>query len=186
MSRAYKVRVAESLSRHVKVGDGVQTKLEILDVLAPEAMRELLRQELAEAGFEECGGEMCRTDEDGVETRIDLDKRTVTVSATVEKELELKVELDVRAMDDDAGVEAASRQRVTQDLEREMDDCEGKLRQDVTDAIAAKLGDINKELVRVTNRVTSAALKKKAASMGEIREMSENPETGELIIRIKL
>ena len=42
------------------------------------------------------------------------------------------------------------------------------------------------ELDRVVHRVTANALEEKARALGEITELSEDPETGELTIRVKL
>jgi len=186
MSRAYKVQVSESISRHVKVGDGVQSKLEILDILGQDAMREILRQELIGIGFEECEDDVARTDEDGVETRINLKTRAVDISSRVDEEIKVDVDVEIWGEDDNANIEAHNRRRVLDGMEKKADAAEAKLREGVTKKLEAKLGDIRRELDQVVNRVTSSALKQKAASMGEIREISENQETGELVIRIKV
>ena len=52
--------------------------------------------------------------------------------------------------------------------------------------LEGKLGDLRKELDQISNRVTAEALKQKAASMGEVQEVSEDPESGSLTIRVKI
>ena len=49
-----------------------------------------------------------------------------------------------------------------------------------------KLGDLRKELDSVTTRVTAEALKEKARTLGEIEELHEDSETGELTIKVRL
>ena len=49
MSRAYRIRVRESLRRVIRAHDRVSTQLELLEVLPPEQMAQLLREELDQA-----------------------------------------------------------------------------------------------------------------------------------------
>ena len=53
MSRAYRITVKESESRHLKAGDEICTQLEILEILPPEDMATLLKEELKKRGFTE-------------------------------------------------------------------------------------------------------------------------------------
>ena len=57
MSRAYRITVAESLSRHVQVDDGVCSNLEVLPILEKDRMGELLAAELEQKGFVREGDE---------------------------------------------------------------------------------------------------------------------------------
>ena len=52
MSRAYRISVTEAIRRHIKVHDGVQVQLDLLPILCPERMGELLWSELAGLGFD--------------------------------------------------------------------------------------------------------------------------------------
>ena len=53
MSRAYRISVKESETRNLKAGDEISTCLEILEILPPEDMATLLKNELKNHGFEE-------------------------------------------------------------------------------------------------------------------------------------
>ncbi len=188
MSRAYRIRISESLRRHVKVDDGIQSKLEILDILPAEQTAALLERELEAAGFEQReDGQWVRVDEDGVELRVDAKTSTVTVSAQADTELDLQRERIITAW---AENDAASRERGRKALERELEgevaQRERDLQAEVTETLEGKLGDLRKELDQISNRVTAEALKQKAASMGEIQEVSEDPESGSLTIRVKI
>ena len=108
MSRAYRVSVKESQNRVIRAEDHVCTDLEILEVLPPEQMGELLSQELEKRGFERDG-----------------------------------------------------------------------------DKLEGQLQDLRQELDEAVNRVTAEALKRKAAQMGQIKEMTED-ETGNLTIVVEV
>lgn len=188
MSRAYRIRISESLRRHVEVSDGIQSKLEILEVLPPEQLAEILKRELAGAGFEEGEeGEWVRVDEDGVEVRVDPEAGTVTVAAGAEELVELERERQVSAWaENDAAVRERGQKALKAELEDELDERSKDLQAEVTKKLEGKLGDLRQELDRISNKVTAEALKRKAASMGEVQEVSEDAETGSLTIRVKI
>ncbi|MEO8706364.1 MAG: hypothetical protein ABI867_40415, partial [Kofleriaceae bacterium] len=78
MSRAIQIRVSESVVRTVHVEDGVQSPLEMLPILAPDRMGELLAKELEDQGFTRDGDKCRRSDPDGVTIEVDLKSATVT------------------------------------------------------------------------------------------------------------
>ena len=188
MSRAYRIRISESLRRHIKVDDGIQSTLEILDVLPPEQTQVLLERELEAAGFEQDeDGMWQRIDEDGVIVRIDAKESTVTISAAADEEVDISRERVVSAWaENDARTREQGRKRLNAELEQEVGEREKDLQAEVTKRLEGKLGDLRRELDGISNRVTAEALKQKAASMGEVQEVSEDPETGSLTIRVKI
>lgn len=188
MSRAYRIRIAETLRRHIEVADGLQSRLEILEVLPREQTAEILKAELAKRGFEEAeDGQWSRTDEDGVVVRVEPIEGTVTVTAGTDEHIHIAREREVTAW---AENDKASRDRgkaaLAAELEGEVEAREKELQAEVTEMLEGKLGDLRRELDQVSNKVTAEALKRKAASMGEIQEVSEDPESGSLTIRVKL
>lgn len=186
MSRAYRIRLSESLRRHVKVDDGIQSSLELLDVLPREQMAELLKRELEAAGFEEREGILVRV-EDGIEVRVDPEEGTVTVSASTEQDVEVEVTRDIRTYaENDNRTREQARATIRAELEGQVDEKQKQLQAEVTEKLEGKLGDLRTELDRITNRVTGEALKRKAASLGEIQEISEDPQSGSLTIRVKI
>src|SRR5437879_1225550 len=80
MSRAYRIKVSETVRRIFKAEDRVSTQLEILHVLPPAEMAELLRAELLHHGFEEQDGQLVR-EQDGVRILVHPTDGTVTVEA---------------------------------------------------------------------------------------------------------
>src|SRR5207253_7952305 len=81
---------------------------------------------------------------------------------------------------------AQLRARLREELEIEATERETALRSQATDLLEAKLRDLRTELDQVVNRVTAEALKRKAAQLGRIKELSEDPETGSLTIVLEV
>lgn len=99
MSRAYRIRVKESSRRELKGSDEICTDLEVLEILPPEQMSELLKKELKEKGFAEQDGKLVRKDGD---VTITVDPKTceVTVRSEVGEEVTLEAERTEQAYDD--------------------------------------------------------------------------------------
>ena len=56
----------------------------------------------------------------------------------------------------------------------------------MTDRLEKQLGDLRQELDQAVNRVTAESLKEKARRMGQIKEMTEDPQTGSLTIVVEV
>lgn len=172
MSRAIQIRVSESVVRTVHVEDGVQAPLEMLPILAPDRMSDLLAAELEAQGFERDGDTMTRSDPDGVEITVDL--KTSTVTARIGATTDLQESIDRRA---NVGVERKEqaedslRKEVVRDLEDRIAARTEALRRDVTERLEKKLGDIRQELDQAVGRATVGALTEKAAQLGHIESV---------------
>ena len=190
MSRAYQITVSESVRRHVRVSDGVRTHIELLDVLAAEAMRELLATELLGRGFQLDGNDMVRVEDDGVEIRIGVavqDAGQVSVRLAREKEVDIEVKRSQRAYEEtEKQTRAVLKRQVARAVRRKASDEEERLSAEVTETLERKLRDLRTELDRIGNRVTAEALKVRAGQLGEIREIREDPETGSLTIKVRV
>jgi hypothetical protein len=189
MSRAYRIRVRESLRRTVRAGDRVSTTLEVLEILPPEQMAELLRQELKGRGFREQGGKMVRQQK-GITIAVDPENGTVTASSELTEKVELAGEREARVYTDvGPGAEKSKKElraSLRGDLEKEAKEREEDLQRRATDKLEAELSDLRQELNQAVNRVTAEALKRKAAQLGQIKEMSEDRERGELTIVVEV
>lgn len=186
MSRAIQIRVSESVVRTVHVEDGVQSSLEMLPILAPDRMGELLAKELEEQGFIRDGDKAIREDADGVTIEVDLKTATVTASIRADKKLEESI--DRRAS---VGVERqeTAERNLRDDVMRELDDRLAArteaLRKEVTGKLEKKLGDLKAELDQAVGRATVAALTERAQSLGNIQSVVED-EAGNVTIKVKL
>lgn len=189
MSRSYRISVRESVRRVVCAEDHVQTQLEMLDILPCEQMAELLAAELIRQGFQRDGNKVIRSDGDNSVT-VDLESGTVTVRSASEQEIVEQGERSRSSYDRIGPNAEATRAQIKEELIQELDEkvAEHKksLQKRVTDKLEGALGDLRKELDQAANRATAEALKKKAAQIGQIKELAEDPETGSLTIVVEV
>jgi hypothetical protein len=191
MSRSYRISVRECVNKTIKAEDSVSTELEILEVLPPEQMAGLLSDELEKRGFEKQGEVLVRKEKgSNVVTTVDPTKGTVTVAAEAAEEAKLESERHGRAYDDvgpHAGqVRDQLRQEAQRDLEKTVQEKTSVLQGKVTDQLEGKLGELREELDQVVNKVTAEALKRKAASLGQIKEITEDPQSGSMTIVVEV
>jgi hypothetical protein len=190
MSRAYRITVKESESRHLKAGDEIGTQLEILEILPPEDMATLLREELKKRGFEEQDdGSMLRKDGD-VTVRIDPCSGEVTVKAETEATVDQEAKRDATGFNDVGPNESSLRDRVKeqlkQDLDKKFDQEQSRLQNQATEQLEKRLNELQPEISEIVNKVTRDALKQKAQQMGTVKEVSEDAETGSLTIKLEV
>ncbi len=81
---------------------------------------------------------------------------------------------------------AALREELQRDLEKQAAEKETGLQTQVTDRLEAQLGGLRQELDEAVNRVTAEALKRKAAQLGRIKEITEDPQAGSLTIVVEV
>ncbi len=189
MSRAYRVSVRETRNRIIRAEDHVSTRLEILEVLPPEQMAGLLADELERRGFERDGTRLIRK-QNGVTVAVETTTATVTVAAEVSEEATIQAERSDRAYDDIGPhakvVRENLRKQLEKDIERKISEKTARLQTKVTERLEGELNDVRQELDQVVHRVTVEALKRKAAQMGQIKEMTEDPQAGSLTIIVEV
>jgi hypothetical protein len=189
MSRSYRISVRETLRRVLRAHDRVSTQLELLEVLPAEEMAELLARELEGRGFERRDGSLVR-EQNGVRVSVDPKTGTVTVSAESSQEVEMQQTREGTAWDDIGPSSKAVRQglkkQARQDLEQQAEKKTSEMQTEVTDRLERQLSDLRQELDQAVNRVTAEALKTKASRMGQIKEMTEDPQTGSLTIVVEV
>ena len=190
MSRSYRIGVRECVNRVIRAEDRVSTNLEMLEVLPPEQMAALLGDELERRGFRrEGGGKLVRRAQ-GVVVTVDPAKGEVTVSAETTENLNIEGQKEGRTYDD-AGqhahrMKAELREELRSELEKQASEKETGLQTRVTDRLEAQLGGLRQELDEAVNRVTAEALKRKAAQLGRIKEITEDPQAGSLTIVVEV
>lgn len=189
MSRAYRIRVSEGLRRVIKAEDYVSTQLELLPVLPQGEMGELLAEQLAKRGFAEKDGMLVRR-QNGVTVSVDPATGTVTAKAEVSENLQLEHSEKAVVVEDwsesRGQVEARVRSRLRKGLEQRAEQKTKKLQQDVSERLERELLGLKRELDQATNRTIAEALKRKAAQLGRIKELSDDPQSGALTIVVEV
>ena len=190
MSRAYRITVKESDTRHLKAGDEICTQLEILEILPPEDMATLLKEELKKRGFEEQGdGTMLRKDGE-LTVKVDPCSGEVTVKAETEETVSQEAKREATGFNDVGPSEKSLRDRVKdqlkQDLDKKFDQEQSRLQNKATEELEKHLQELQPEISEVVNQVTRDALKQKAQQMGTVKEISEDAESGSLTIKVEV
>jgi hypothetical protein len=128
--------------------------------------------------------------EKGVTVSVDPKTGTVTVESEASHEAALEAEKEGRAYDDmgpsGKSVRKQLSEQLRQDLEKQAERKAAELQSQVTDRLERELADLRQELDQAANRVTAEALKVKAAQLGQIKEMTEDPQTGSLTIVVEV
>lgn len=190
MSRAFRIKVQESLRRVIKASDHVGTKLELLPVLPPESMAELLASELEGKGFARDGDILKRTN-GGVTVEIDPVTGDVKLSSDVCDEREFKKTGETFGDTDWARKQTNKvRDQLRKDTQAELEEqaakAEQRLTEKATEQLEDGLRDLQAELDGIVNRVTTQALKQKAASLGEIKSVTEDTDNGSMTIVLEV
>jgi len=190
MSRAYRITVKESSTRELKGSDEICTQLEVLEILPPEVMAELLKKELIHKGYtENPDGTLSR--EDG-NTTVTVNPKTfeVSVKSQVGEEVTLESKRETFGYDDVGPGQQELRERLKKQLDDDIDKKaeheSERLQGQATAELEEKLCDLQPELSEVVNKVTREALKQKARQLGNIKELIEDEETGSLTIKIEV
>ena len=190
MSRAYKISLRQRTKHGLRASDGVGTALELLEILPPERMADLLAQELKRRGFVQKGDKLLRTEKGGVTVEIDPKSADVIVQVECEKTVTLEAERQTWTESPAGSAQNAARkamkEELQRDLQRKAEQQKAELQKRATDRLEAQLSDLRKELDQAVNRVTAEALKEKAAKLGQIKQISEDAQTGSLTIILEV
>jgi hypothetical protein len=185
-SRPYRLTVKETLHKVLVAEDSVRTKLDLPPILPPEQTSELLARMLRERGFTGEGDVLVRT-RGGVKAEVHSGTGEVTVSARGSEEIDLSDEGNLPACTPCADrAREALREGLREKLNNEADARKRDLQTQVTDRLEGALMELGCELERVANRVTSSALKRKAAALGEIKKITQDPESGAMTIVVEV
>ncbi|QVL33673.1 hypothetical protein KIH39_07125 [Telmatocola sphagniphila] len=189
MSRAYRISLRESSKRDISASDEICAELELLEILPAEQMRALLQEELLQRGFTQ-QGEILVRQKQGLNIEVNPKTGEVKVGAVHSSEVEVESERDCLGFDDlgpsQEELKARLKKEIAADLENKLGEEQKRLQELTSEKLEKSVQKTSEELDRIVNAVTRAALKKKAASMGQIQEISEDPETGSLTIKLEV
>lgn len=202
MSYPYRVVVTRSVNETVAGKDSSHNSISLTPILGEGRMKDLLCEALEKKGFQkQADGTFSRT-KDGVNEVFD--PKTMTITATAETSGEIKKEKTVEAHGDAMNRTSVERARahaeaeVGAKLEKELtinDADRAKKQEELTAAARKALDDSEKARVQDLNEATlevyAEALKEKARTMGEVKEIRENKKDNgaggteyELVIKV--
>jgi hypothetical protein len=188
MSRAYRIKVRETLRRILRARDGVSTQLELLPILPPEQMAELLAAELQRRGFAPQGKGLARKQGE-VTIAVQPETATVAIQAEAAERVQLEGNKEGLMLEEGGSAKATEkglRRELRKELDQRAQQQTAQLQGRVTEQLEAQLGELRQELDQVVNRVTAEALKRKAAQLGQVKEITEDPQSGSLTITLEV
>jgi hypothetical protein len=171
----------------VHVEDGVCTTLDLLPILPKEETAAILIATLRERGFDTSGSVVRRVEEDGVSLEIDPLTGAVRLKAEASSRIAIDRERTEHVYEEtlEAGTEVA-RAQIEREAVQAAKEAEKDAQSEVRRVLERRLADVRAELDTIATTVAAEALKKKARTLGEIEELHQNDETGELTIRVRL
>lgn len=186
MSRAYQIRISESVTHHIHVDDGIQANLGLLGILGRERSASLLADALADRGWTIKDGVGTKSLTDEIEVEVDLASGTITVRAHHEDKVDLSAERQGTSYTPEGGADKERLQAAAKaELDAKARNLDEAAKAKLTEALDQALAGLRPELDEVTSAVTRAALIERAGQMGQIMEVAENA-AGEMSIRVKL
>jgi uncharacterized protein YicC (UPF0701 family) len=76
--------------------------------------------------------------------------------------------------------------QLQQELEGKVEQEQTRLQTEATEKLEKHLAELQPELGEVVNKVTRDALKQKAAQIGQVKDIAEDPKTGSLTIKVEV
>jgi hypothetical protein len=171
-SRPWKLTSPPPVGRVVAAEDHVNVKIDLPPLLPPERTGQLLSGVLRRRGFGDGDDGRLVRERGGVTVTVDPADGSVEVRAEAEQQL---------PPDKPNPCTCRALERV-----REAEATANDLQRQVTHRLAGALARLGCELEGVTAEVTRQALKEKAAQMGEVKEVTEDPKTGNMTIVVEV
>ncbi|MSP55142.1 MAG: hypothetical protein EXR69_05995 [Myxococcales bacterium] len=181
--------MSEGVQRVVHVEDGVQGCIEVLPILAPERMSELLAAELEKRGYARTGvsGEevLVKVGDDKVTVEINVRTGTVTVSIAEDITVDVKVGGTGLAESVEAAA-ALARMAANRQVATAIAPLREQARQAATAKLESELIELRPELDAAVTATTAEALLEKARQLGDIESIEGSAEAGTLTIKVRV
>lgn len=186
MSQTYRIRVKNSLRENISLKRKFRKKISLLKILPMEDMGELMRQELVAVGWQEDQSEIEHVNGDW-SLRFDPITQMLSISYETQElfEADFDGEVDVYSENDSkrmAQNQATSiaKGRLESEKNQRLEEMNNEFLKRKEEFLIELEGDLNLKIDQVLNK----ALRKKAASLGEVQSIEDT--NGELVIRIKV
>lgn len=181
--RPWKLTAAPPVHKTVVAEDHVETKIDLPPFVPPEEAVALLREELRRRHFAEGEGGAMVQQRNGVRVEVGPPGGGVRISVEASEEVELPPDnpspCSCRMRDKlEEGLSAAQQRPLSGERER--------LQRAVTSRLEGSLARLGCELEGIAHRVTAEALKAKARRLGEVKQITEDPQAGSLTIVVEV
>jgi hypothetical protein len=195
MSQSYVIRVSASVQEKVCAKDKRTKTIVLTGILPEDEQKEILKEKLVEQGWKEqegSEGKVLVRKRGRVTETLDLETMEVEASVELERTLERNRTITVRG-DRDLGDEEARREKEQDALERsiaitdeEREEAETNMQRAIAEELERTDEERDNELNEAVREVYAESLKRKAASLGTITEVSESQagDDYELVIKI--
>jgi hypothetical protein len=189
MSISYTIQVSEGVEIVARSGDSVCTKLSSLAVLPEPEMAEWLGKVLQESGYSTVEGQPSRYVRDISGATLEIDTTTLQVTASVVREGSGTTgSIKIRISDErsEPSIESATVRAIAKSTSELTATMEKELGQKASKDLAGALPEIRAEIDAISHRWLSAAIKDKAARLGQVQRIEENESERTLTISIKV
>jgi hypothetical protein len=196
MSQIYRVELKDSLSESFDLSDSVKHTLNLTPIIELSEMLDLLEAILEERGFKRVEGEVRRLTREntrGEQVTFDLEQQEVIVSLSEREELSVEVVAGGH-YDEDFVSRSEGEQRTRLKLDEQKSEAHATLeahaerrQRALTQKLSESVDDQRRELNEILRGVYAESVKRKAAQLGEVMEISESTDNGqyELVIKIE-
>jgi hypothetical protein len=171
-SRPYKVTTKQAIGKALVAEDHVKVRLDIPPILPKEQTGAILADVLKRRGFGEGGDGSLIRERGGVKVVIDPEEGTMTVSSEAETTL---------PPSNPSPCSCRARASLTAEAAAHSD-----LQRQVTRRLEGAVARLGCEVEGVIHQVTKEALKQKAAQLGTIKEITEDPKNGNMTIVVEV
>jgi len=192
MSRTYRCKVKKSVSVAVRVGEGVDYKLRLNDILDKGETDDILRSKLVDAGgTTQDDGKTVVLDVDGVEVEVDVEERTATArtkDAPHEVRREFDGEIGSYSWHDRR---SEAQEKAEREIEKQLHDEVERERRRLVEGARKTLGEASDKVTGVLRKATAETEKesaiRKADKIGKVLSVKESDEpNGDRRIEIEI
>jgi len=181
-------------SRTIVVDDSTVTKIVLEKILPEPAMKDILKETAKKNGWKtsDCGNEdELHKDSDDVELTLDVKNMTVTAVAKKIAKIEREESAKVTALPSDiknatAKVAKELDAKVAAQVDEIAEKKQAEFEKQVNEALTKTDETRKKELNELALQVYAEALKKKAASLGQITSVKETKKDGDYEMTIQV
>ncbi|MBM74109.1 MAG: hypothetical protein CMK59_01805 [Proteobacteria bacterium] len=193
MSKGYYITIKESICAPVQIEaeDKLEQRIKLKAILPKSEMKELLKEALLDLGFLEEEELLVRLDESGELQIVDLEKMILTAkinrSETEMRELSEQKQITLEKRVQQEQIKQQLKERLQEQVDNLTTEHSARLQLEIAATLAENTPQRNELIHTALQKTYAEALKRKAQSLGQVLEQSENiSEDGQYELNIKI